>query len=162
MKNINDYKGTKTAIHCKTQEEWDWVVKNLFKDEKGSSWSKYKENSCIDVVGDYYASLYYNQNIGFTVIPASDFINNKNTTMTKVTIIGQEPKEEKKLKPIEFLKCVGENETDSVLCEPNEFKYIELVSTKYLGCYDMLYARNTEERTAGVYYLGHFNDGIVE
>lgn len=81
--------------------------------------------------------------------------------MTKVTIIGEAKPIEKK-KPIEFVKCITTEGTYGVGMQPHTFDIIELISRKYCNKYDVMYARSQEERIGGVYYLGHFNDGIVE
>lgn len=49
MKNIEDYKGKKYVIQCKTQGEWDYITKLLgYKwNSFNSRWSDAKENSII-------------------------------------------------------------------------------------------------------------------
>lgn len=85
---------------------------------------------------------------------------------TKVTIIGQEPTQERKLKPIEFVKHVsitkselGVNDYET---EPKDWLNIELVSKsnnkKY---YDIMFAYD-DDRSDGTIYLGYFNDGVIE
>jgi hypothetical protein len=80
--------------------------------------------------------------------------------MTKVTIIGGATPIEKK-KPIEFVKCIG---AMSILDAPHPcilWKNIELISKRYEAGYDLMFAYNNN-RSDGIAYLGHFNDGIVE
>lgn len=81
MKKIEDYKGQKIAIHFPTYELWlrrreinpsDKVLDEV--------WSRYKENSCyfIDLSknGDY-DSLNYGKSIGYTILPATDFLEDE-------------------------------------------------------------------------------------
>lgn len=80
--------------------------------------------------------------------------------MTKVTILGQEPKEVKKLKPIEFTENLTlAKEIDKNCLAPNRWENIELICAG--GTFDIMFAYN-EDRNGGCLYLGHFNDGVVE
>ena len=85
--------------------------------------------------------------------------------MTKVTIIGSEPKEQKKLKPIEFVRCdEGLKRKGRVKPEfkPKDFDNIELISeSNSLEHYDIMFAFD-DNRSGGFIYYGHFNDGVVE
>lgn len=81
--------------------------------------------------------------------------------MTKVIILGQEPKEEKK-KPIQFVKSLSsmlniQNSIES----PKNYNHIELICRKYNSEYDLMFAYN-KDRSNGCLFLGHFNDGVVE
>jgi len=82
---------------------------------------------------------------------------------TKVIILGQEPKEEKKLKPIEFVKHLSFD----LICfedpcnDPCDFENIELICENYDKGVDLMFAYN-EDRNYGFLYAGHFNDGVVE
>jgi hypothetical protein len=80
--------------------------------------------------------------------------------MTKVIILGQEP-EQKKLKPIEFVKIIHEEDLEIItaLCIPKDWKNIELIG-RGKG-YDIMYAYD-HHRNIGRVFLGHFNDGVVE
>lgn len=81
--------------------------------------------------------------------------------MTKVTILGQEPKEEKELKPIQFMKVIHEEDLKitTPTCRPNDWDNIELIG-RGKG-YDIMYAYD-HDRNKGRIFLGHFNDGVVE
>ncbi len=80
--------------------------------------------------------------------------------MTKVTILGEEPKE-KKLKPIEFkLECFEKVFSKEPLCTPDGWDNIELVALDFIENYDLMFAYD-KSRCGGCLYLGHFNDGIV-
>ena len=78
--------------------------------------------------------------------------------MTKVIIIGQEPKK-KELKPIEFTESLCMNKRFETGCaKPSAWKNIELISSH--DCFDIMFAYD-DNRNTGCLYLGHFNDGIV-
>lgn len=81
---------------------------------------------------------------------------------TECIVIG-ESKKSRKLKPIEFCKAVVYSRfSDQILSAPNTWNKIELISPKYLGDYDLIFAYNfDDERSDGVCYLGHWNDGVV-
>lgn len=80
--------------------------------------------------------------------------------MTKVTILGQEPKEVKELKPIEFTRAFDFNESfEKAIIKPFRWKNIELVC-RYER-FDVMFAYD-DDRSVGGLYLGHFNDGVVE
>ena len=80
--------------------------------------------------------------------------------MTKVIILGQEP-EKKELKPIEFVKHLySDFEFSSGCSYPRSWENIELISKNYFNKYDLMFAYN-ENRSGGILYLGHFNDGII-
>ena len=82
--------------------------------------------------------------------------------MTKVIILGQEPKEEKKLKPIQFVKFLSSALNFQYSTGlPKNFDHIELIRRNYNHEYDLMYVYN-EDRNEGTLYLGHFNDGVVE
>jgi hypothetical protein len=80
--------------------------------------------------------------------------------MTNVIIIGEQP-EKKDLKPIEFVKYLDSDSAfDNKCAEPKQWKSIELISKNYFNKYDLMFAYD-ENRSRGILYLGHFNDGIV-
>lgn len=86
--------------------------------------------------------------------------------MTKVTIIGEEPKAEKELKAIEFTHLLTVDkeiiETEEV---PHSYNYIELICKRYSHYknyyFDLMFAYNGD-RNNGELFLGHFNDGVVK
>ena len=80
--------------------------------------------------------------------------------MTKVIIIGEEPKTGKK--PIEFIKACEADEWGSPMSEPKHCGNIELISKKFTSEFDLMFAYDDDDRGCGVLYLGHFNDGVVE
>lgn len=78
--------------------------------------------------------------------------------MTKVIILGQEPKEEKNLKPIEVKRIVNRDGTCDVwksadISDYNEIKVIKVNDYDF----DCIIITDTN-----IMFLGHFNDGIVE
>lgn len=80
--------------------------------------------------------------------------------MTKVIILGQEPQEEKKLKPIEATHCLQKEslimyKSEYYLKHYNELRVIK--TNKYLPDFDCIIISED-----GYVFLGHFNDGIVE
>jgi len=80
--------------------------------------------------------------------------------MTKVIILGQEP-ENKELKPIEFVKCLySDLEFSSDCSPPKVWRNIELICKNYATKFDLMFAYD-EDRSNGILYLGHFNDGVV-
>lgn len=90
---------------------------------------------------------------------------------TKVIVLGQELKEEKNLKPIEFVSYLDENSLKfkkniyNGMCKPCEWENIELVCTNFLGKgLDLMFAydKDRNDDFKHCLYLGHFNDGVVE
>lgn len=77
MKKIEDYKGTKTAILCTTQQEWDEITALLSYKWDNAKWSLYKEISCINCKDNTYSRKSYYEEHNYTVYPASDFLNNE-------------------------------------------------------------------------------------
>lgn len=81
--------------------------------------------------------------------------------MTKVIILGEEPKEKKK--KIEFVKALDK---DLTWFDPESqghlYKNVELISkaNSHIQGYDVMFAYD-DYRCNGVVILGHFNDGIV-
>lgn len=72
-KNINDYKGTKTAIEVNSIEEFDKIKKLLGHNQKGSNCFKENKNY-ISCYSDDYCDKQYWINAGFTLYKASDFL----------------------------------------------------------------------------------------
>jgi hypothetical protein len=81
--------------------------------------------------------------------------------MTNVIILGEQP-EKKELKPIVFVKYLGsELKINSNPSEPKFWKNIELICRNYSSePFDLMFAYD-DDRSGGVLYLGHFNDGVV-
>lgn len=82
--------------------------------------------------------------------------------MTKVVIIGQTQGVEVEKKKIEFITCCayGDDwfETND---EPKNCKFIELIAMDFAGDHRDLMFGHDGDRSCGVLYLGHFNDGVV-
>jgi len=81
---------------------------------------------------------------------------------TKVTILGEANTEQKKLKPIEFVKTLNGNHSfiDATF-SPSKWDNIELIQRKFYD-FDLMFAYSIDGRDNGLLYLGHFNDGVVE
>ena len=79
--------------------------------------------------------------------------------MTKVTIIGGATPIEKK-KPIEFVKYIDVDTNPPVQASTNMWNNIELICKDYGDGCDLMFAYDNN-RSDGIAYLGHFNDGIV-
>jgi hypothetical protein len=79
--------------------------------------------------------------------------------MTKVTIIGEATPIQKK-KPIQLVKCIGAMSVLDAQAPNYMWKNIELICKNYDFGYDLMFAYNNN-RSDGIAYLGHFNDGIV-
>ena len=84
--------------------------------------------------------------------------------MTKVTILGQEPKEEKK-KQIVFLKEIDDkgcykstSYTPSLYNNVILIKSIAVMNMDLMCCFDDRVSHDISNRAL---YLGHFNDGVV-
>jgi hypothetical protein len=84
--------------------------------------------------------------------------------MTKVRdLTRQNEGEEKRLKPIEFVKESVRDEWSKFENDlsPKDWDNIELVAQSYCDNLDLMIAFD-DIRGEGVLYLGHFNDGVVE
>ena len=67
------------------------------------------------------------------------------------------------LKPIVFThKLLSTLEIVGTTQSPSQFKYLELIS-KYSEYNDLIFGYNNPEiRSAGILFIGHWGDGIVE
>ncbi len=76
MKSLkySDLKGSRTAIHCSTQEEWDKVTEICGYEWTGGRWDKYAINSAINMRLMAFADVQWHTRMDYTIIPASDFI----------------------------------------------------------------------------------------
>lgn len=167
MKNINDYKGTKTAIHCKTQEEWDkinsLIGNNIY---SSSDFKAYGDESCLYIDGRR-SSCKYAVGVGYTIIPASDFISTPRTIEqieTELEVLRNElailKAESRPKKKIEFVKYLS---SSSMELQTPDFKPKDFVSFKKIEIndsftYDIIEATDSDGLV--LVYLGHFNDGI--
>lgn len=80
--------------------------------------------------------------------------------MTKVIILGEATPEQAK-KPIEFKKWITSNlAINNTAHKPKEYANIELICRNYTPDLDLMFAYDGE-RSNGLLFLGHFNDGIV-
>ncbi|HQP00506.1 MAG TPA: hypothetical protein PL042_07900, partial [Caldisericia bacterium] len=78
-RKIEDYKDQKVAIHCSTKEEWDKIV-DLFpsnRSVKKNYWQNSVNNGKSDTInidGYGWSPKKYYENEGYTIYPASDFL----------------------------------------------------------------------------------------
>ena len=87
-KNINDYKGTETAIEVNSIEEFDKIKKLLGHNQKGINCFK-KSHNYISCFSDDYDNKEWWINKGFTLYKASDFLEEELEFDTKKLIIGE-------------------------------------------------------------------------
>ena len=81
--------------------------------------------------------------------------------MTKVIDLTKEAKEEKVLKPTEFVTYLSKNgNTYQAKAKPNEYKNIEIVFRVYGDGLVLMLAYN-DRKDLGNLYLGYINDEIV-
>lgn len=85
---------------------------------------------------------------------------------TKCIVLGAQPSESKKPKPIEFIHAIVREKGGAGVSDrmslPKQYLNLELISPALnLGYYDTIFAYDTERRT-GRTYLGHWNDGVAE
>lgn len=77
--------------------------------------------------------------------------------MTKVIVLGQEPKEEKKLKPIQVTKMICYNgKTTNTNKDISYYDEVSIIKVKNFS-FDCIIIPTG----INLIYLGHFNDGIV-
>lgn len=165
MKNINDYKGTKTAIHCKTQDEWDKINEligehlNMPKD-----FGVYGSESCLYMDGSRSDCQFASED-GYTIIPASEFMPIPRTIEqieTELEVLRNELEllkaQTPKKKPIEFVKYLNSN----MVAESNPSSPQSWINIKVLcryNVYDIMKAWDDNENNCAI-FIGHFNDGV--
>ncbi|MCA6445454.1 MAG: hypothetical protein IM600_18650 [Bacteroidetes bacterium] len=84
---------------------------------------------------------------------------------TKVIILGEEPKEVKQLKPIEFVKFLSSDIISGDDPSPPQiWRHVDLVVKNYTtdGLDIMLAYDDDKYKYDGALYLGHYNDGVKE
>jgi hypothetical protein len=83
MENLDNYIGTKTAIHCPTFEQAEAINDKLMEigytalDRLSSIWDKYKEEFCIDVESTVSAAsteISFYELEHYTIIEAEQFL----------------------------------------------------------------------------------------
>jgi hypothetical protein len=83
--------------------------------------------------------------------------------MTKVRDLTRQECEEKKLKPIEFVKtCTESEDWDKSVTLPKCWNNIDLICKNWRNSNLDLMRAYDEGKNNGALYLGHFNDGVVE
>jgi hypothetical protein len=81
---------------------------------------------------------------------------------TQVIVIGK-PEKGKAKTAIEFQSFLNSRlKIDNGAYSPSHYKYIELICKDYALGFDLMFAYDDpNERSFGVLYIGHFNDGVV-
>jgi len=81
---------------------------------------------------------------------------------TQVIVIGK-PEKGKTKTGIEFRSFLNTSlNIDRGAYSPSHYKYIELICKDYALGFDLMFAYNDpNDRSFGVLYIGHFNDGVV-
>jgi len=81
--------------------------------------------------------------------------------MTKTRVFGQDCKAEKPKKKIKFNYLLGSSMAfETPNAEPESWSNVVLLRLNYSDKYDLMYAYD-EEPNRGVFYIGHWNDGVV-
>lgn len=71
----------KKVVHCKSQQEWDFVTKKLnytWKDY--SKWSKYGNDSCINVSENSFSELTFYKTSNYTILSFEEWCKQNNYT----------------------------------------------------------------------------------
>ncbi len=82
---------------------------------------------------------------------------------TQVIVIGK-PEKRKAKTAIEFQRFLEDTslKINDAVYSPSHYKYIELICKDYALGFDLMFAyHDPNERSFGVLYIGHFNDGVV-
>lgn len=176
MKNINDYKNGKHTIHCKTQEEWDKILKlSNSKVVKSKDFKEYEDIAYwVDKEDDGYSSLEFAIREGLTIHPAADFLPSSKPTKEEALaqidklrkLVEELDNQEAKTpepKKIEFVKYLSMSTTGlefrKPFSTPRNFKNVVLLHKGLNLDYDLIKAWDNNEADA-MLYLGHYNDGI--
>ena len=78
--------------------------------------------------------------------------------MTKVTILGDESKQKKKLKPIEVKMIIySDGKTQEYNTKLSAYKEIKIIKINAYKSFDCIIITDDN-----IVFLGHFNDGVVE
>ena len=160
MKNLKDL-GEKVAIQCKTQEEWDWVTKELGYKWRGACWYDYKENTGINAGDKGMSRISWYADEGYTILQASDFMplspqDEIKELKERIATLEESLKPKKK---IEFVKYLSNErmELESADFTPSDFETFNKVKMNEAFIYDIIEA--TDRHGLTLTFLGHFNDG---
>jgi len=155
MKHIKDL-GEKVAIQCKTQEEWDWVSKELGYEWLHSEWSFNKEKSIICTDDKACGSI---DRTSRTIVQASDFmpstVNQRIEQLEKeLADLKESVRPKKKIEFVKYLSIV-DMELKPKASDPKDYDNVELLQNN--GKYDIIKAWNNISDP--FIFLGHFNEG---
>jgi hypothetical protein len=81
------------VVHCKTQEEWDFVTKTLKYDWEAATWDDYKQHSCINIKQKGYGSkTYHPYRDCAKILSFEEWLNKEGITMEKTESLLEEAK----------------------------------------------------------------------
>ena len=160
MKNIKDL-GEKVAIQCKTQEEWDFVTKELGYKWNCACWQGYKENTGINAGDKGTSRISWYVEEGYTIVQASEFMplspqDEIKELKARIATLEATLRPKKK---IEFVKYLSNErmELESADFTPSDFETFNKVKMNEAFIYDIIEA--TDRHGLTLTFLGHFNDG---
>lgn len=150
----------KIAVHTPNQEDWDYVTEKM-----GYDWGTGFENEdrviYIDSQEwDYKYNFDENYSNKYHLITIEQFreLYKKDEMKTKVTILGQQ---EPNVKKIEFVKLLKDDlEIKPTTQKPSDCKEVILLQRDYGRGLDLMFGI-FEEQDTNCIFLGHFNSGTV-
>lgn len=161
MKNLKDL-GEKVAIQCKTQEEWDWVTKELGYKWRGACWYDYKENTGINAGGKGMSRISWYVDEGYTIVQASEFMplspqDEIKELKARIATLEVTLRPKKKIEFVAWVQTKSKKVEATVLTA-KAFNNVTLLHKGINGELDLMKAWKDDETDAHI-YLGHFNDG---
>ena len=162
MKNLKDL-GEKVAIQCKTQEEWDWVTKELGYKWRDACWYDYKENTGINAGDKGMSRISWYADEGYTILQASDFMplspqDEIKELKARIATLEETLRPKKKIEFV-WLVQTKKQKIESTVLAPSYFNNVTLLHKGINGELDLIKAWTDDESNAHI-YLGHFNGGI--
>ena len=101
---IDEATDENTAVHCTTQEEWDFVTMKLKYDWEKGSFNFYKNNSVIYLKRNTYACVDYANRNKHRLLSFNDWLKENNYTIEKVNPYLKSQSEYVKIKGFKRLK----------------------------------------------------------
>ena len=74
----------KIAVHCKTEDEWNGVVSELKLNKSGYKWGDSCGTTCISTDGSGYGSISIQEEDGYKIISAADYLKEGDVSEFKV------------------------------------------------------------------------------